>query len=237
MVPPARVTGSYLQPLLEAAAARGVAATGAGARRRARRPALDPLPESLAADDYIALLGGRRRTGRRSALRPARGRTRAARHLQRVRPDPAGLPRLRPGPRTDQRYEQLAHDLGRSRLEVDAGDGTAGLAATPGPATFPAPHRHLAESVFAGIRTFGSWLAGRPLAPRAWPSRTTAMPTRAEYERVLGMAPRVRRHRQPGLLRRRPAGDAGAERRRRHVPGAAAACRAPAAGAAARMHG
>src|SRR5476651_2910418 len=57
--PPAgagRVAGSYLQPLLEAAAARGVQA--ADLERAAALPAgaLWPLPETLPADDYVRLL-------------------------------------------------------------------------------------------------------------------------------------------------------------------------------------
>jgi hypothetical protein len=52
----ARVTGAYLQPLLEAAAARGVDARALARAAGLALAALDPLPDSLAAHDYIALL-------------------------------------------------------------------------------------------------------------------------------------------------------------------------------------
>jgi AraC-like DNA-binding protein len=186
---PARVTGSYLQPLLEAAAARGVGAP-ALARGAGLAIALDPLPESLAAGDYIALLAA----GAALADDPHFGL-----HVgERVRLGTYSVYGLillacanfGQALEQTQRYEQLAHDLGRSRLEVDAGnDGTAGLACYSWTSHFPDASRHLAESVFAGIRTLGSWLAGRPLAPLrlAFAHDSDADP--AEYARVLGMAP------------------------------------------------
>ena len=182
----ARVTGSYLQPLLEAAAARGV-----DARRLARAAglpegALDPLPESLAAGDYIALLAA----GAELAEDPHFGL-----HVgERVRLGTYSVYGLillacadfAQALEQTQRYEQLAHDLGRSRLEVDA---AASVACYTWTSHFPDATRHLAESVFAGIRTFGSWLAGRPLAPLrlAFAHASDADP--AEYQRVLGMVP------------------------------------------------
>ena len=85
-----------------------------------------------------------------------------------------------------QRYEQLAHDLGRSRLSVDAEGAMACYTWT---SHFPNASRHLAESVFAGIRSFGSWLAGRPLAPLRLAFAHHSDAGAAEYERVLGMVP------------------------------------------------
>jgi AraC-like DNA-binding protein len=180
-----RVTGSYLQPLLETAAARGVdvraLAQGAGLAM-----ALDPLPESLAARDYIALLaagaalGGDPHFGLHVGERMRRGANSVYGLILLACADFAQALEQ------TQRYEQLAHDLGRSRLEVDAASGLACYSWT---SHFPDATRHLAESVFAGIRTFGSWLAGRPLAPRrlAFAHHSDADP--AEYERVLGMVP------------------------------------------------
>jgi AraC-like DNA-binding protein len=85
-----------------------------------------------------------------------------------------------------QRYEQLAHDLGRSRLEP-----LGPLARYTWASHYPRASRHLAESVFAGIRTFGCWLAGRPLAPHAlaFAHARAADADPAEYARVLGMVP------------------------------------------------
>jgi AraC-like DNA-binding protein len=180
-----RVTGSYLQPLLEAAAARGVDAR-ALARAAGLSITLDPLPESLAASDYIALLAA----GAELARDPHFGL-----HVgERVRLGTYSVYGLillacasfAQALEQTQRYEQLAHDLGRSRLEVDAEAGQARYTWT---SHFPDASRHLAESVFAGIRVFGSWLAGRPLAPLrlAFAHASDADPD--EYLRVLGVHP------------------------------------------------
>jgi AraC-like DNA-binding protein len=181
----ARVTGSYLQPLLEAAAARGVDAR-ALAQGAGLAIALDPLPESLAARDYIALLAA----GAELAGDPHFGL-----HVgERVRLGTYSVYGLILLACTDfaqaleqtQRYEQLAHDLGRSRLDLDP---AAGVACYTWTSHFPDASRHLAESVFAGIRTFGSWLAGRPLAPLRLAFAHAGDADAAEYERVLGMVP------------------------------------------------
>jgi AraC-like DNA-binding protein len=182
---PARVTGSYLQPLLETAAARGVDAQ-ALARAAGLAVPLDPLPESLAAQDYIALLA----LGAELSGDPHFGL-----HVgERVRLGTYSVYGLillacanfAQALEQTQRYEQLAHDLGRSRLDIEAGTGLACYTWT---SHYPSASRHLAESVFAGIRTFGSWLAGRPLAPRRLAFAHAGDADPAEYERVLGMMP------------------------------------------------
>jgi AraC-like DNA-binding protein len=182
---PARVTGSYLQPLLETAAARGVDAQ-ALARAAGLAVPLAPLPESLAARDYIVLLA----LGAELSGDPHFGL-----HVgERVRLGTYSVYGLillacanfAQALEQTQRYEQLAHDLGRSRLDIEAG---AGLACYTWTSHFPDASRHLAESVFAGIRTFGSWLAGRPLAPRRLAFAHAGDADPAEYERVLGMRP------------------------------------------------
>jgi AraC-like DNA-binding protein len=178
-----RVTAAYLQPLLETAAAHGVD-PAALALEAGLAPA--PLPDTLAASDYIALLDA----GSRLARDPHFGL-----HVgERVRPGTYsvyGLVLLAcrdigQALEQTQRYEQLAHDLGRSRLEP-----AGRLARYTWTSHFPHASRHLAESVFAGIRTFGSWLAGRPLAPHALafahPRAPDADPD--EYARVLGVVP------------------------------------------------
>lgn len=183
---PPRVTAAYLQPLLETAAARGIAPAALASAAGLASAALEPLPEALPAAGYIALLDA----GSRLADDPHFGL-----HVgERVRPGTYsvyGLVLLACrdiGQALDQtqRYEQLAHDLGRSRLEPDGA-----LARYTWTSHYPHASRHLAESVFAGIRTFGSWLAGQPLAPRALafahPPARDADP--AEYARVLGMVP------------------------------------------------
>jgi AraC-like DNA-binding protein len=182
----ARVTGSYLQPLLEAAAARGIEPQALARAAGLAGGALDPLPESLAAADYIALLAA----GAELADDPHFGL-----HVgERVRLGTYSVYGLillacasfAQALEQTQRYEQLAHDLGRSRLSVDA---DAKLACYTWTSHFPDATRHLAESVFAGIRSFGSWLAGRPLAPLRLAFAHTSDADAAEYERVLGMVP------------------------------------------------
>jgi AraC-like DNA-binding protein len=179
---PPRVTAAYLQPLLETAAARGIDAAALASSAGLAAIASDPLP----AADYIALLDA----GSRLAGDPHFGL-----HVgERVRPGTYsvyGLVLLACrdiGQALDQtqRYEQLAHDLGRSRLEPGGV-----LARYTWTSRYPHASRHLAESVFAGIRTFGSWLAGRPLAPRALAFAHARPPDAdpAEYARVLGTTP------------------------------------------------
>jgi AraC-like DNA-binding protein len=181
----ARVTGSYLQPLLETAAAHGVDARTLAQAAGLAIP-LDPLPESLAARDYIALL---------AAGADLSGDAHFGLHVgERVRLGTYSVYGLILLACTDfaqvieqtQRYEQLAHDLGRSQLEVDF---EANMARYTWTSHFPDASRHLAESVFAGIRTLSSWLAGQPLTPLrlAFTHESKADP--AEYERVLGIAP------------------------------------------------
>jgi AraC-like DNA-binding protein len=179
----ARVTGSYLQPLLETAAARGVD-TVSLARAAGLAMPLDPLPESLAARDYIALLA----LGAELSDDPHFGL-----HVgERVRLGTYSVYGLillacanfAQALEQTQRYEQLAHDLGRSRIDIDGA-----LACYTWTSHYPGASRHLAESVFAGIRTFGSWLAGRPLAPRRLAFAHAGAADTAEYERVLGMTP------------------------------------------------
>jgi AraC-like DNA-binding protein len=124
------------------------------------------------------------------------------------------------------RYEQLAHDLGRSTLTVDDG-----VARYTWHSNYHASHRHLADSVFAGIRAFGNWLAGAtlPAAQLALTHDGGAAANRDEYVRLLGAMPTFGAAANVAQLRRPDAGVAGAERRRQPVPGAAAARRKAAA--------
>jgi AraC-like DNA-binding protein len=191
----ARVTGSYLQPLLETSRARGVDARALALAAGLPESALDPLPESLAARDYIALLAA----GALLSNDPHFGL-----HVgERVRLGTYSVYGLillacanfAQALEQTLRYEQLAHDLGRSRLELDTADApgadarSAGVARYTWTSHYPDASRHLAESVFAGIRTFGAWLAGRPLAPLRLAFAHTSDADPAEYARVLGIVP------------------------------------------------
>ncbi|MEO7107242.1 MAG: AraC family transcriptional regulator, partial [Rhodoferax sp.] len=79
------------------------------------------------------------------------------------------------------RYEGLAHDLGRSELSVT--DGTAEYLWR---SHFPHASRHLAESVFAGVRVFGTWLAGMPLPPAPVSFTHAAPADTSEHHRLFG---------------------------------------------------
>jgi AraC-like DNA-binding protein len=180
-----RVTGSYLQPRLEAAAARGV---GAGTlAREAGLPegALWPLPDSLDAADYVKLLD----IAARLAADPHFG-LHVGERVKLGTYSVYGLILLSCrdfGQAFQQtlRYEQLAHDLGRSALHLD---GAA--AQYEWISNYPSANRHLVESVFAGIRVFTSWLAGAPLPAAQLAFTHQREADGAEYERVFGALPR-----------------------------------------------
>ncbi|QGZ38757.1 AraC-like DNA-binding protein [Pseudoduganella flava] len=181
-----RVAGSYLQPLLETAAARGVDAAALAAQAGLPAGALAPLPDHLPADAYPGLL---------DAGAALTGDPHFGLHVgERVRPGTYtvyGMILLSCrdiGQVFEQtlRYEALAHDLGRSTLTVDGAEAhyrwhSAG-----------APHRHLIDSVFAGIRVFGNWLTGADLPANALELvHDGGDPAgHAEYVRVFGTLPR-----------------------------------------------
>lgn len=183
----ARVAGPYLQPLLEAAAARGVQA--AELERAAGLPAgaLWPLPESLAADDYVRLLD----VAAALADDPHFG-LHVGERFKLGTYNVYGLILLSCrdfGQAFEQtmRYEQLAHDLGRSALRVHDG-----MAQYTWHCHYGTGRRHLTDSVFAGIRVFGNWLAGVTLPPAELAlSHDGGDPAgHGEYVRVFGALPR-----------------------------------------------
>jgi len=184
---PARVAGSYLQPMLEAAAARGV--TAQALEHAACLPAgtLEPLPEALPADTYVKLLD----IAARLAGDPHFG-LHVGERVKLGTYTVYGLILLSCrdfGQAFEQtmRYEQLAHDLGRSTLQVHGA-----LAGYTWHSNYPAQHRHLADSVFAGIRVFGNWLAGTTLPPAELSlMHDGGDPAgHSEYLRVFGALPR-----------------------------------------------
>lgn len=182
----ARVAGSYLLPLLEAAAARGVDAAALAQAAGLPERALHPLPEALAADDYVRLLD----IGAALADDPHFG-LHVGERVKLGTYSVYGLILLSCrdfGQAFEQtvRYEQLAHDLGRSALRVDGA-----VAQYAWHSHYPPDRRHLIDSVFAGIRVFGNWLAGATL-PAADIAFTHAggAGLEQEYVRVLGALPR-----------------------------------------------
>ena len=181
----ARVTGPYLQTLLDAALERGVTPHALANATGLAGGALSPLPDTLSTTRYIALLD----TGARLANDPFFGL-----HVgEKVRPatySAYGLMLLASSSfghalALAQRYEPLAHDLGRSRLAIEGPHALYEWISR-----YPDATRHLAESVYAGIRVFGSWMAGRALTPQAMHFRH-ADPGLGhdEYRRVLGVVP------------------------------------------------
>jgi len=178
------VTGSYLQPLLDAAAARGVAP--AALARAAGLPAgrLAPLPDSLAAPDYIRLLDA----GAELANDPHFG-LHVGECVKLGTYSVYGLVLLACrdiGQALEQtmRYEALAHDLGRSQVTV-----SGATARYEWISHYPNASRHLVESVFAGIQTFGRWLAGGVLPVAQVSFAHAADAGMDEYERVFGSRP------------------------------------------------
>lgn len=181
-----RVAGSYLQPLLEAAAQRGVTAQALEQAAGMAPATLEPLPESLPADDYVRLLD----IGAQLAGDPHFG-LHVGQCVKLGTYTVYGLILLSCrdfGHVFEQtmRYEQLAHDLGRSAIHVDDD-----IAYYTWHSNYGSAQRHLADSVFAGIRTFSNWLAGITLPANDVRLTHDGGPPelRDEYRRVLGEVP------------------------------------------------
>ncbi|ATQ76248.1 AraC family transcriptional regulator [Massilia violaceinigra] len=180
-----RVTGSYLQPLIEAAQARGVAPAALAAAAGLPATALDRLPDSLGAADYVRLLGA----GAELADDPHFG-LHVGERVKLGTYSVYGLILLSCrdfGQAFQQtlRYEQLAHDLGRSLLHLDGEQAHYEWVSN-----YPEGNRHLVESVFAGIRTFSTWLAGAALPAPQLRFTHAQQADGAEYERIFGVLPR-----------------------------------------------
>jgi AraC-like DNA-binding protein len=179
-----RVTGSYVQPLLDAAAAHGVGTGDLAHAAGLPAGALAPLPESLGARDYVRLLGA----GAQLADDPHFG-LHVGERVKLGTYSVYGLVLLscrdfRQALEQTLRYEQLAHDLGRSAMQLDGQQAQYEWISH-----YPDASRHLVESVFAGIRVFGTWLAGRPLPPASIAFIHRSNAGAAEYERVFGAVP------------------------------------------------
>ncbi len=176
-----RVAGAYLQPLLELAVERGVSLRALATAAGLPENALSPVPESLPAADYVRLLD----VGAELAQHPHFG-LHVGERVKLGTYSVYGLILLscRDFGQVFQqtlRYEGLAHDLGRSELRVHDG-----IAEYLWHSHFPHASRHLAESVFAGVRVFGNWLAGMQL-PTAPVSFTHPAPAdTSEHHRLFG---------------------------------------------------
>ena len=179
-----RVTGSYLQPLLDAALARGVTPQALAAAAGLPANALQPLPDSLAAGDYLRLLDA----GADLAQDPHFG-LHVGEQVRLGTYSVYGLVLLACrdlGQAFEQtmRYEALAHDLGRSQLSLQGASAEYEWVSH-----YPQASRHLADSVFAGIQTFGRWLAGGRLPPAQVAFTHAGSVDASEYVRVFGAPP------------------------------------------------
>lgn len=193
-IPPAadaRVAMAYAQTAVAAAQAAGV--TPAALRAELGWPAeqLDPARDSLSVAEYIALLGA----GDRLASDPVFGLHAGLQARLSTYPFyglvVCACTTLRGAFEQTRRYEGLAHDLGRSRLEERAGVATYYWDSPWLADCTPAQARHLCDSVLAGILTFVSWLAHErlPVHEIGLPYPQPSADVRAAHAQVFG--PRV----------------------------------------------
>jgi len=161
-IPPAadaRVAMAYAQTAVAAAQAMGVDAARLCAHLGWPEDMLDASRDSLSVADYIALLGA----GDQLAGDPVFG-LHTGLHARLSTYPFYGLvvcacTTLRGAFAQTRRYEGLAHDLGRSRLDERGGIATYYWDSPWLASCTPAEARHLVDSVLAGILTFVSWLA------------------------------------------------------------------------------
>ncbi|MFZ6658080.1 AraC family transcriptional regulator [Undibacterium sp. TJN19] len=175
------MTKAYLQPLLEIAAERGICLRSLAHRAGMEEVALTALADSIPAMHYPALLDA----GASLSNDPHFGlhvgeRVKLGTYnvygmiLMSCRDFAQAFEQT-------MRYEGLAHDLGRSALIV-----TADISEYQWHSNFPSASRHLAESVFAGIRVFGNWFAGTALPPAPVFFTHAAPDDLSEYHRIFG---------------------------------------------------
>jgi AraC-like DNA-binding protein len=195
-----QVTAAYLQPLLDLVLERGITLSELALAAGLPDHTLTPLPDSVTAPDYVRLMDA----GAMLTRDPHFG-LQVGERFKLGTYSVYGLILLSCrnfGQVIEQtiRYEGLAHDLGTSTLQTQ--DHTAHYLWE---SKFPNASRHLAESVFAGIRVFSHWLAGRTL-PTPTVCFTHAAPddcsahTRLFGEEVIFDAPVNRASFDAGLL-------------------------------------
>jgi AraC-like DNA-binding protein len=184
----ARVAMAYAQTAVSTAQAMGVTAASIAADRGWPADALDATRDSLSATDYIALL----ESASRLAGDPVFG-LHAGLHARLSTYPFHGLvvcacTTLREAFAQTRRYEGLAHDLGRSRLEEHAGVATYYWDSPWLAAATPIEARHLCDSVLAGILTFVSWLAHErlPVLEIGLPYPLPADAVRVAHAQVFG---------------------------------------------------
>jgi len=192
-IPPAadaRVAMAYAQTAVATAQSLGVTPAQLCARLGWVDGTLDAARDSLAVADYLALLGA----GDALAVDPVFG-LHTGLHARLSTYPFYGLvvcacTTLRGAFAQTRRYEGLAHDLGRSRLEERGGIATYYWDTPWLPACTPAQARHLVDSVLAGILTFVSWLAHErlPVHEIGLPYPEPDATIRAAHAQVFGPA-------------------------------------------------
>jgi AraC-like DNA-binding protein len=160
------VAAAYVQTAVATAQGMGVTPARLAAELGWAGDALDAGREDLSVADYIALLDA----AARLAGDPLFG-VHVGLHARLSTYPYYGLvvcacKTLREAVAQTQRYEGLAHDLGRSRLVEEAGVATYWWDSPWLAGCTHAQARHLCESVLAGIVTFASWLAHERLPVR-----------------------------------------------------------------------
>jgi len=188
--PDARVAMAYAQTALAAAQTRGVTPAALCTELGWPADTLAPGRDSLAVHDYLALL----EAGERLAGDPLFGLTVGLQARLSTYPFyglvVCACTTLRGAFEQTRRYEGLAHDLGRSRLDERHGVATYYWDTPWLEACTPAQARHLCDSVLAGILTFVSWLAHERLPVREiglpYPAPDAAI--RAAHAQVFGPA-------------------------------------------------
>lgn len=164
--PDARVAMAYAQTAVAAAQSAGVPASALLAELGWPADALSASRDSVGVADYLALLAA----GERLAGDPVFG-LHVGLHARLSTYPFHGLvvcacTTLREAFAQTRRYEGLAHDLGRSRLEERDGVATYYWDSPWLATATPAQARQLCDSVLAGILTFVSWLAHERLPVR-----------------------------------------------------------------------
>ena len=192
-IPPAadaRVAMAYAQTAVAAAQAQGLTVAAISAHLGWPEDTLAASRDSLGVAEYIALLGACDLL----AGDPVFG-LHAGLHARLSTYPFYGLvvcacTTLREAFAQTRRYEGLAHDLGRSRLEEHAGVATYYWDSPWLAACTPTEARHLCDSVLAGILTFVSWLAHErlPVLEIGLPYPAPDDAVRAAHAQVFGPA-------------------------------------------------
>ena len=183
----ARVVGAYAQTAIDAAKAKGVAQSDLAQALGMAPQALDTTPESLSVAQYLRLLSYAAQQTQDPCFGLFVGESARLSTYPFYGLVVCACDTFRAAFEQTSRYEGLAHDLGRSRLEESDGVATyiwesPWLKGQDDPDT----GRLLCDSVMAGIMTFASWLAHTrlPVIEIGFPFAQPPDAVLAEYQRI-----------------------------------------------------